>query len=169
MHETARCFGYPSDSTRAARERAREATCGYCLRWTGQAQPGRHRVADRQRRAAAPVSGTPGRARPVSRPGTTADALSAKLASSSSRPHWGPVMHYSCSCRQSRWARRGRATNQPASGLLTAQPASGLPTTQPASTIGRRCRRRAVPGHHRLGCCRPGGRAVPGLGAPDLR
>jgi hypothetical protein len=41
MHETARCFGYPSDSTRAARERAREATCGYCLRWSGQAQPGR--------------------------------------------------------------------------------------------------------------------------------
>jgi hypothetical protein len=41
MHETARYFGYPSDSTRAARERAREATCGYCLRWTGQAQPGR--------------------------------------------------------------------------------------------------------------------------------
>jgi hypothetical protein len=29
MHETARCFGYPSDSTRTARERAREATCGH--------------------------------------------------------------------------------------------------------------------------------------------
>jgi hypothetical protein len=29
MHGTARCFGYPSDSTRTARERAREATCGY--------------------------------------------------------------------------------------------------------------------------------------------
>ena len=28
MHDTARCLGYPSDSTRAARERAREATCG---------------------------------------------------------------------------------------------------------------------------------------------
>ncbi len=41
MHETARCFGYPSDSTRAARERAREATCGHCLRWSGQAQSGR--------------------------------------------------------------------------------------------------------------------------------
>ncbi len=40
MHETARCIGYPSDSTRAARERAREATCGYCLRWSGHAQPG---------------------------------------------------------------------------------------------------------------------------------
>jgi hypothetical protein len=41
MHETARCFGYPSDSTRAARERAREATCGHCLRWSGLVQPGR--------------------------------------------------------------------------------------------------------------------------------
>jgi hypothetical protein len=40
MHNTARCLGYPSDSTRVARERAREATCGYHLRWTGQAQPG---------------------------------------------------------------------------------------------------------------------------------
>jgi hypothetical protein len=96
---------------------------------------GRHRdrMADRQRRAAAPVSGSPDRARPVSRPGTTVDALSSKLASSPSRPHWGPVMHDPCSCRQSRWARRGRATNQPASGLLTTQPASCLLTTQPAS------------------------------------
>jgi hypothetical protein len=32
MHDTARCLGYPLDSTRA--------TCGYHLRWTGQAQPG---------------------------------------------------------------------------------------------------------------------------------
>ncbi len=28
MHDTARCLGYPSDSTRAAREWARETTCG---------------------------------------------------------------------------------------------------------------------------------------------
>jgi hypothetical protein len=41
MNETARCFGYPSDPTRAARERAREATRGYCPRWAGLAQPGR--------------------------------------------------------------------------------------------------------------------------------
>jgi hypothetical protein len=41
MHDTARCLGYPSDSTCAARERAREATCGHHPRWTGLAQPGR--------------------------------------------------------------------------------------------------------------------------------
>jgi hypothetical protein len=133
-------------------------------------QLGRYRVADRQRRAAAPVSGTPGRARPVSRPGTTVDALSAKLASSPSRPHWGPVMHDSCSCRQSRWARRGRATNQPASGLLTTQPASGLLTTQPASgllTICRRRRRRAhswTPPTRMLPAQRPGGPGTRGAG-----
>ncbi len=40
MHDTARFLGYPSDSSRAARERAREATCGRHLRWTGQGQPG---------------------------------------------------------------------------------------------------------------------------------
>ena len=128
-------------------------------------QLGRHRdrVADRQRRAAAPVSGSPDRARPVRRPGTTVHALSAKLASSPSRHHWGPVMHDSCSCRQSRWAHRGRATNQPASGLLTTQPASSLLTTQPASgllTIGRRRRRRArsrTPPTRMLPARRPGG------------
>ncbi len=32
MHDTVRCLGYPSDSTRAARERARETTCGRHLR-----------------------------------------------------------------------------------------------------------------------------------------
>jgi hypothetical protein len=40
MHDTARCLGYPSDSSRAARERAQEATCSRHLRWTGQEQPG---------------------------------------------------------------------------------------------------------------------------------
>ena len=40
MHETARCFGYPSDSTRTARERAREATCGHHLCRTGPVRPG---------------------------------------------------------------------------------------------------------------------------------
>jgi hypothetical protein len=40
MNDTARCLGYPADSSRAARERAREATSGRDLRWTGQAQPG---------------------------------------------------------------------------------------------------------------------------------
>jgi hypothetical protein len=40
MHGTARCFGYPSDSTRTARERAREATCGHRLRWPGPVRPG---------------------------------------------------------------------------------------------------------------------------------
>ncbi len=40
MHETARCFGYRSDSTRAARERAREATCGHRLRRSGPVRPG---------------------------------------------------------------------------------------------------------------------------------
>ncbi len=136
-------------------------------------QLGRLRVADRQRRAAAPVSGTQGRARPVSRPGTTVDAVSAKLASSPSRPHWGQVMHDSCSCRQSRWAHRGRATNQPASGLLTTQPASGLLTTQPATaasgllTIGRRRRRRAcswTPPTRMLPARRPGGPGTRGAG-----
>jgi hypothetical protein len=247
MNDTAHCLGYPSDSTRAARERAREATCGlppasarvwsgaagsghnlsgYCIlalasaaqllarlariatvvyigvQWGGlglarpgadrrqhrvprgpgdrwirpslvREQLGRHRVADRRRRAAAPVSGTPGRARPVSWPGTAVDTLSAKLASNPSRPHWGPVMHDSGSCLQSRcqWAHRGRATNQPASGLLTTQPASGLLTTQPARgllTIGRRRRRRAhswTPPTRMLAARRPGG---PGTPAPDF-
>jgi hypothetical protein len=32
MHDTARCLGYPSDSSRSARERARETTCGRHLR-----------------------------------------------------------------------------------------------------------------------------------------
>ncbi len=42
MHNTARCLGYPSDSSRAARERAQdsEATCSRHLRWTGQERPG---------------------------------------------------------------------------------------------------------------------------------
>ncbi len=40
MHETARCFEYPSDSTRTARERAREATCGHRLRQPGPVRPG---------------------------------------------------------------------------------------------------------------------------------
>ncbi len=40
MHETARCFVYPSDSTRTARERAREATCGHRLRWSGPVRLG---------------------------------------------------------------------------------------------------------------------------------
>ncbi len=40
MHDTARCLGYPSDSTRAARERARETTCGRPLRRAGQARLG---------------------------------------------------------------------------------------------------------------------------------
>ncbi len=39
MHETARRFGYPSESTRAARERAREATCGHCLHRSGPVRP----------------------------------------------------------------------------------------------------------------------------------
>ncbi len=54
---------------------------------------------------------------------------------------------------------RSRPSRQPASGPLTTHPASGLLTTQPASaplTIGRRRRRRAVPGRHRLGRWRPG-------------
>jgi hypothetical protein len=39
MHETARCIGYPSDSTRAAREQGRGATCGHRLCWPGPARP----------------------------------------------------------------------------------------------------------------------------------
>ncbi len=76
-------------------------------------------------------------------------------------PHWGPVMHDSCSRRQSRWAHRGRATNQPASGLLTTQPASGL------LTIGRRRRRRArswTPSTRMLPGRRPGGPGTRGAG-----
>ena len=41
MHETARCIGYPSDSTRAAREQGRGATCGHRLSWPGPAWPAR--------------------------------------------------------------------------------------------------------------------------------
>ncbi len=37
MHDTARCLGYPSDSTRAARERARETTSGSHLDRDGRA------------------------------------------------------------------------------------------------------------------------------------
>ena len=40
MHDTARCLGYPSGSTRAARERARETTCGRHLRPAGHARLG---------------------------------------------------------------------------------------------------------------------------------
>ncbi len=40
MHETARCFGYPSDSTRTARELAREATRGHRRRRPGLVRPG---------------------------------------------------------------------------------------------------------------------------------
>ena len=40
MHETARCFGYPSDSTRAARERGRGAACGRRLRRSDPVRPG---------------------------------------------------------------------------------------------------------------------------------
>ena len=39
MHETARCIGYPSDSTRAAREQGRGATCGHRLSWPGPTWP----------------------------------------------------------------------------------------------------------------------------------
>ena len=39
MHETARCIGYPSDSTRAARERGRGAACGHRLRRPGPVRP----------------------------------------------------------------------------------------------------------------------------------
>ncbi len=41
MHETARCFGYPSDSTRAARERGRGAACGHRIRRPGPVRPAR--------------------------------------------------------------------------------------------------------------------------------
>jgi hypothetical protein len=41
MHDTARCLGYPSDSSRAAQERARETSCGRLPRRAGQARPGR--------------------------------------------------------------------------------------------------------------------------------
>ena len=45
MHDTARCLGYPSDSTRAARERAQETTSGSHLDRDGQAGwAGRHLV-----------------------------------------------------------------------------------------------------------------------------
>ncbi len=42
MHDTVRCLGYPSDSTRAARERAWEATCGLppARVWSGAAGSG---------------------------------------------------------------------------------------------------------------------------------
>ncbi len=40
MHNTEHCLWNPSDSSRAARDRAREATCSHHLRWSGQAQPG---------------------------------------------------------------------------------------------------------------------------------
>jgi hypothetical protein len=40
MHDTARCLGDPLDSSRAARERARETSCGRHPRRAGQAQPG---------------------------------------------------------------------------------------------------------------------------------
>jgi hypothetical protein len=40
MHETARCFGYPSDSTRTARELARKATRGHRRRRPGPVRPG---------------------------------------------------------------------------------------------------------------------------------
>ena len=40
MHDTARCLGYPSDSTRAARERARETISGSHLDRAGQARMG---------------------------------------------------------------------------------------------------------------------------------
>ena len=39
MHETARCIGYPSDSTRAAREQGRGATCGHRPCRPGPARP----------------------------------------------------------------------------------------------------------------------------------
>jgi len=39
MHETAHCIGYPSDSTRAARERGRGAACGHRLRRPGPVRP----------------------------------------------------------------------------------------------------------------------------------
>ena len=39
VHETARCIGYPSDSTRAARERGRGAACGHRLRRPGPVRP----------------------------------------------------------------------------------------------------------------------------------
>jgi hypothetical protein len=41
MHDTARCLGYPSDSSRAARERARETSCWRHPCRAGQARPGR--------------------------------------------------------------------------------------------------------------------------------
>ncbi len=40
MHETARCFGYPSDKTRTAREQAWEATRGHLRRRPGPVRPG---------------------------------------------------------------------------------------------------------------------------------
>jgi hypothetical protein len=39
MHDIARCLGYPSDSSRAAREWARETSCGRHPRRAGQARP----------------------------------------------------------------------------------------------------------------------------------
>jgi hypothetical protein len=41
MHETARCIGYPSDSTRAARERGRGAACGHRPCRPGPVRPAR--------------------------------------------------------------------------------------------------------------------------------
>jgi hypothetical protein len=78
-----------------------------------------------------------------------------------SRPSWhparagsigGPAMHDIISSRQSRWAAVGPLLNR----IVACSPSTG------GAAAG------LVPGHHRLGCCRPGRRGGPGTRGAGL-
>ncbi len=120
----------------------------WCRSLLVRVQLGRYRVADRQRRAASPVSGIPDRARPDCRPAPLwmRSRLNGQSVRTGSRG--GPAKFNERSSRQPRWACHGRVTNHSASDPLT---------------IGRWRRRRVrcQLSPKQLGCCRPGRRADP--------
>jgi hypothetical protein len=97
-----------------------------------------------------------------------------------SRPSWRPARAGLIGARSCTILAAGSRVGRTAVELLINRPVACSPLNRPVacSPINRpvACSPSAggagagsVPGHHRLGCCRPGGRAVPGLGAPDLR
>jgi hypothetical protein len=137
MHETARCFGYPSDSTRAARERAREATCEHCLRRFGPVRPGR---------ASSTTQVTPRRPKPLWL-FSSLRRLSPLWLNSSLRHLSPPWLNSSLLRLSPLWLNSGRrralptsqwpwVSSRAAAGVLDRRPVSPLSSTSACSGAG---------------------------------
>ena len=107
MHETARCFGYPSDSTRAARERGR----GEQLAGTASAGPGQ--------------CGRPGPPSPLSRPlAPVAQARLSPLWLNSGRRRASPTCHRPLVSSRAAY-RRARSPARIATAVLAGRSGAG--------------------------------------------